>query len=139
MIMKNALWAVVAGMLLLPSVAKLVGPLEGRIWPVVGPASIIEVYKVEDGWTYFSMTAPKFRDCAWRGTTFYLGRRDAGTFAKFEHLNKPQKREAGAVLIWDKNRTRLSENQLRETAFADVLHQCPGWWRIWLTETRFYN
>ncbi len=124
-----------------PVWANLAPEVEGRIHPVVGQVEIVEVYDVRDGWTYFSMSAEKFRgDCKWRDTIFYLGSRAAGggVFAPFEHLEKPQDRDK-VDLFWAKNRTRLTESQLRESSFADVYHQCAGWWRIWETKTHYHN
>ena len=124
-----------------PVWSTLAPEIEGRIFPVVGPIEIVDVYEVKDGWTYFSMSAEKFRgDCKWRETIFYLGSREAGggVFAPFEHLEKPQDRNEGD-LFWAKNRTRLTESQLRESSFADVFHQCEGWWRVWQTQTPYHN
>ncbi len=125
----------------MPFAATLAPDIEGRFLPVVGQIKIVEVYEVSDGWTYFSMSAPKYRgECKWRETIFYLGNRlsGEGVFAPFEHLEKPQDRSEGD-LFWGKNRTRLTESQLRESAFSNVIHQCPGWWRVWQTQTPFYN
>lgn len=133
-------FSAVAGAAIMPTAIDLAPVIEGRWAPVAGPARIVDIHREEDGWTYFSMAAPKLRACSWRSTLFYLGNRrvGAGTFAPFEHLDRPEEREVGE-LFWAKNRTRLTPEQLIENSFADTYHQCPGWLRFWQTKTEFYH
>lgn len=121
----------------LPSFAIIGGKLEGKVFPVAGPAVIHEVYRFEDGWAYFSMSAKKRRDCNWRSTKFYLGDRESGNVpVAFEHLDKPTLRESGQH-FWAHSRVQLTPDQLLERSHADVLHDCG--WRLWTTKTPFYN
>lgn len=115
----------------------IIGQIEGRVFPVAGPAVVEEIDRFEDGWTYFSMSAPKRRDCNWRSTKFYLGDRSNGNVpVAFEHLDRPQVRGPGRQ-YWPSSRIQLSPDQLLNNAHADVAHTCG--WGLWLTVTPFYN
>lgn len=133
--MKNAAWLFLVVMLAIPA-SPILGEIEGRIWPVAGPATIEQIDRFEDGWTYFSMSAPKVRDCNWRATKFFLGKRRNGNVpVAFEHLDRPEIREMGGQ-YWPASRVQMTPEQLIENSYADVLHVCG--WGLWLTRTQFY-
>lgn len=133
---KNFAWLSLVLLLAIPA-SPILGEIEGRIWPVAGPANIEAVDKFENGWTYFSMSAPKNRNCNWRSTKFFLGKRGNGNVpVAFEHLDPPQLRETGRH-YWPSSRVQLTPEQLLSNAYADVLHVCGS--GVWLTRTRFYN
>ena len=137
MIIRNALWAIFASVAVVLFAAPVVGQLEGRVYPVVGAARIEQVHKFEDGWTYFSMSAFKRRDCNWRATEFFLGKRGDGNVpVAFEHLDRPEVRTVGE-LFWPESRVQLTPEQLQNYAHADTSHDC-GWW-FWLTRTPLYD
>ena len=134
--------AALAVMAVIPVAGEIAPGYEGKNYPVTAPVKVetIKIYDSRDGWIYFSMSTPKLRECSWRNTVFYVGRRSAGlnAIAPFEHLEGPQVRGIGD-LFWEKNRTRLSEFDLLNFSYADVYHQCQGWWRFWQTRTPFYD
>ena len=134
--MKNLGWGLLMVALIVPA-SPIFGEIEGRVWPVAGPATVDHVDRFEDGWTYFSMSAPKRRDCNWRSTNFYLGERGSGNVpVAFEHLDRPKLRGSG-IQFWANSRVQLSPDQLLSSAYADVLHICG--WGLWLTRTHFYK
>ena len=136
---RNFVWACFALLALAPLSSSVIEKVEGLFLPVVIRAEIVEIYRVEEDYTYFSMRADKLRDCGWRETIFYLGTRNSRIAVAdplFRHLGKPKSRGVGG-LYWAENRTTMTPDQLLNNAHADVVHQCG--WRPWLTRTRFYN
>lgn len=121
----------------LPSLFVIASQLEAKYLPVAGPAVIEEIDRFEEGWTYFSMSAPKHRECEWRGTKFFLGKRGNGSVpVPFEHLDMPQIRGVGHQ-FWAESRVQLTPDQLMQNAYANVHHSCgPG---LWTVVTHFYG
>lgn len=135
--MRNTLWGCLALVALIPLSSPLVGRVDGWLFPVAGPVAIEQINSYEDGWTYFSMSGPKHRECRWRSTKFFLGGRSGNNVpVPFEHLDKPEVRKIGDQ-YWPSSRIQLSPEQLLNSSHADVYHDC-GWW-LWLTRTPLYN
>jgi hypothetical protein len=121
---KNLLWVCLALAALAPVSLPLFNQLDGRLYPVVGPIKIEEILKVEDGWTYFSMSAKKLRECRWRETKFYLGTRNGNNVpAPFQHLGKPNLKGVGEH-FWPSSRVQLTPKQLLTESYIDLWHDC---------------
>lgn len=109
---------------------------EARFLPVVLPVTILSVQAVPGG-VQIAATTEKLRDCNWRQTIFYLGRRDGANvlLTTAPHRDPPRVNGPGH-LVWDNIFVPgIRPDQVDQT-FADAFHQCH-----WLYDSRsnFWN
>lgn len=113
-----------------------VGRLEGMVYPVVGEATLeyVSGYDV----TNHRATAPKYRECRWVKTQWFLGKLGGRAVqVEMQHDDPPKLRGVG-LLSWDSISISLSSRQVEANSYALVTHDCYGGW-LWETQSVFYN
>lgn len=111
------------------------GKIEGRYFPVVTDAIIIQTEPDGDTWTRFWGSFVKRRDCDFDGIAWrlHIGENTAIADFRFDEgviLRSPGGEPFGPWLV------QLSTEQLMTRASATVFHRCHWLWR---TETVFYT
>jgi hypothetical protein len=113
--------------------------VEGSVNPVMGDLEITDVRdddRDEFG-VVFDGTASKFRDCTWVESRWYIGTRSGSNVRTlWSYSGKPRLRDVGD-LQWTDMTARMTQWELMNNSFADVVHDCN--WSPWPVVTPFYT
>lgn len=108
--------------------------IEGKLWPVVEPATITKVEEQRDGHTVFYGKSTKLIDCEFKSLDWFLKTEHGQVSAPVVFADRAVIRKPGDFTFgpWI---SQLSAEELLYNSYAIAYHRChPLWYRA----TKFY-
>lgn len=108
--------------------------IEGKLWPVVAPATITKTEEQRDGHTVFYGKSTKLINCQFENVDWFLKTSDGQVRAPVIFMDKAVIRKPGDFTFgpWV---SQLSTEDLLRNSYAIAYHRCHPFWN---RATKFY-